>query len=304
MTPFIQNLLQVSIGMAVVVAMALLLLPLWKRRYSARWHKVIWLVIVVCLLLFFSFQLPWTGEEPSFWMYSGYLDEFPDGADETVSEDFSADYDGDSRQDRVYRQLDEEADTCRYRIEFANGDVLALEEPISNLGYPQVEGVDFTGDGQNEIIFYVSYPTSTNPLAFGDLTIFEKREEKYQQMQLPFMDGTDGYAQYLPVVYSKAEGQAITVSVPGTDFQQTVAIEDSLWTDNQYDTIFTRGDKMDMAVCAYQLRQKNSRHQLVCHVQLFDKWSSWGLDVVLTNAGQQFVIEDILFCEDIYSEWF
>ena len=200
MTPFIHNLLQVSIGMAVVVAMALLLLPLWQRRYSARWHKVIWLVIVVCLLLFFSLQLPWTGEEPSFWMYSGYLDEFPDGADETVSEDFSADYDGDSRQDRVYRQLDEEADTCRYRIEFANGDVLAPEEPISDLGYPQVEGVDLTGDGQNEIIFYVSYPTSTNPLAFGDLTIFEKREERYQQMQLPFMDGTDGYAQYLPVV--------------------------------------------------------------------------------------------------------
>ena len=83
-----------------------------------------------------------------------------------------------------------------------------------------------------------------------------------------------------------------------------MAIEDSLWTDNQYDTIFTRGDKMDMAVCAYQLRQKNSRQQLVCHVQLFDKWSDWGLDVVPTNAGQQFVIEDILFCEDIYSEWF
>ena len=38
MTPFIQNLLQVSIGMAVVVAMALLLLPLWQQRYSARWR--------------------------------------------------------------------------------------------------------------------------------------------------------------------------------------------------------------------------------------------------------------------------
>ena len=41
MTPFIQNLLQVSISMAVVLAVALLLVPLWRQRYSARWSKVI-----------------------------------------------------------------------------------------------------------------------------------------------------------------------------------------------------------------------------------------------------------------------
>ena len=35
MTPFIQNLLQVSISMAAVLAVVLLLVPLWQQRWSA-----------------------------------------------------------------------------------------------------------------------------------------------------------------------------------------------------------------------------------------------------------------------------
>ncbi|MBQ6852886.1 MAG: hypothetical protein IJO07_01780, partial [Peptococcaceae bacterium] len=58
MTNFIQNVLQISITMAAVIGVLLLLVPLWQKRYSAKWRKAIWLIIAVRLLVPFSIELP------------------------------------------------------------------------------------------------------------------------------------------------------------------------------------------------------------------------------------------------------
>ena len=58
MTNFIQNVLQISITMAAVIGVLLLLVPVWQKRYSAKWRKAIWLIIAVRLLMPFSIELP------------------------------------------------------------------------------------------------------------------------------------------------------------------------------------------------------------------------------------------------------
>ena len=58
MEPFVQTVLQISISIAAVIGLLLLLVPVWQKRYSARWRKVIWLVIAIRLLVPFSLELP------------------------------------------------------------------------------------------------------------------------------------------------------------------------------------------------------------------------------------------------------
>ena len=122
-------------------------------------------------------MIPEQQKPVSFWEYTGYLDAFPWETTEK-SEPYSFDYDGDGKVDRVYRYKAQDEGYYQYQIEFANGEVLKLEKPVSNIGYPQVDGVDLTGDGQNEIIFQIGYPTGTNPLACGELGVYEKQKGK------------------------------------------------------------------------------------------------------------------------------
>ena len=57
MTQLIQTILQISISMAVLIGILLLLVPVWQKHYSAKWRKIIWLIIAVRLLLPFSIEL-------------------------------------------------------------------------------------------------------------------------------------------------------------------------------------------------------------------------------------------------------
>ena len=41
MTAFIEMILQIGLSMAAVIGVLLLLIPLWQKRYSARWRKLI-----------------------------------------------------------------------------------------------------------------------------------------------------------------------------------------------------------------------------------------------------------------------
>jgi hypothetical protein len=164
--------------------------------------------------------------------------------------------------------------------------------------------VDLTGDGQNEIIFQVGYPTGTNPLACGELVVYEKQKGKYLLMQLPFEDGGEPYQQMLPVTYSKADGRAVKVSIPGTDFSQIVPIKDNaLWNDYQYGSTYITGETMQHCIWAYKIREMDGKTQFICSVQLFDKWSQCGLDIVLGYKKGELFIDEIEFCEDIYTEW-
>ena len=57
---FMKTILQISLSTAAVIGVLLLLVPLWQKRYSARWRKVIWLILAVRLLVPFSLELPQT----------------------------------------------------------------------------------------------------------------------------------------------------------------------------------------------------------------------------------------------------
>ena len=57
---FMETMLQISLSTAAVIGLLLLLVPLWQKRYSARWRKVIWLLLAVRLLVPFSLELPQT----------------------------------------------------------------------------------------------------------------------------------------------------------------------------------------------------------------------------------------------------
>ena len=60
MNQYAAALLQISLSMAAVIGVMLLLVPLWQKRYSARWRKGIWLLIALRLLVPVSLELPQT----------------------------------------------------------------------------------------------------------------------------------------------------------------------------------------------------------------------------------------------------
>lgn len=54
MSQLFETVLQISLSMTVVLGVLLLLVPVWQKHYSAKWRKVIWLVMAVRLLIPFS----------------------------------------------------------------------------------------------------------------------------------------------------------------------------------------------------------------------------------------------------------
>ena len=120
-------------------------------------------------------------------------------------------------------------------------------------------------------------------------------------MELPFETGDEEYQWKLPVTYSKADGQAVKVSIPGTDFSKIVPIEDNLWKDYNYKSDYARGKTQNGHIWAYKIRENNGVLQMICSIQLFDKWSDDGLDIVLAYENGRFVIEDVQFCENVYA---
>ena len=173
----------------------------------------------------------------------------------------------------------------------------------SNIGDIRIASSDLTGDGQEEFILVEGSMSSTNPLGIGELRIFEKMEDVYQSMRLPFKQDGETHRQMLTVTYNKAEGQTIKISVDGTAFQQIINIPDDLWNDAAYSSLYVNGHQESHTVWNCKVQNNNGIDKLVCSIQLFDKWSPWGLDIVLKYQDNQFVIDNILFCEDIYKAW-
>ena len=88
--------------------------------------------------------------------------------------------------------------------------------------------------GQNEIIFTMNYYTSTNPMAFGELEIFEKRKDGYRPMELPLAAlSEDSYEKGLQFTYELVEKNWIRITCKGTGFSQEFYISDDLCEANQ-----------------------------------------------------------------------
>ena len=128
------------------------------------------------------------------WQYVGYVDE---AEGYTWQEEFiDRDFDGDGTKDRVYREWFEEEQTAKYTIEFGNGRELIVSGGWET-GFPHVQAGDLTGNGEPEILFTLSYDTSTDPMSFGEMWVFEydKDSNSYKEMSLPLVNGDEGNGQ-------------------------------------------------------------------------------------------------------------
>lgn len=123
--------------------------------------------------------------------YTGYLDECTawDGYLQFTGQD----YDGDGKTDRVYRTNLIDDEMCTYRIEFGNGDVLETKQ--LGMGMPEIRTCDLNGDEVKEMLIQLSYGFSSDPNAYGETALFEKKKGSYVPLMPPeelctFMTGS------------------------------------------------------------------------------------------------------------------
>ncbi len=94
MEKLLEIVLQISLSTAAVIGVLLLLVPLWQKRYSAKWRKAIWLLLAVRLLIPFSPELSVTPVQMDMnwqavpvWQSAAMDNAIPDAADVAVTGD-------------------------------------------------------------------------------------------------------------------------------------------------------------------------------------------------------------------------
>lgn len=220
----------------------------------------------------------YTEESPlDHWSYFGYEDEFSG----SMAQDFrDQDYDNDGIYDRVYREPAGDTELVHYRIELGNGIVIDMDKGVYGTGFPHVKGADINGDGENEIVFSLTYDTSTDMRGFGDMAVYEKNGDTYEKAKLPFQEAEEGYEQTIAVLYEpvhEIHENLMRVSVDG--YETLVPINTYQWGNLSYSTCFN--EEMEGTVWDNYILNDNGEEKLVCKIHLFDKWSWYGLFAVL-----------------------
>lgn len=236
-----------------------------------------------------------TASAGGFREYSGYLDACRGWKGRTAFA--GQDYDGDGKTDRVYRTYLKDSEFCRYRIEFGNQTVLAIRRKVCYDGKPVIKSADINGDGEREIIFSQQYELSTDMRELGDTAVFEKKGNAYVQARLPFEQTGQGYAQEAVVHYQKKRGQLITVSLDGTDFRADVPIRRELWVDGRYREHY-KNISLASTVWDTFLTGDGKDVKLACKLHLFDKWSEYGLVLILDYENQRYVVKEVLLASE------
>lgn len=223
--------------------------------------------------------------------YTGYLDECVDWMN--CSQFQGKDYDGDGLTDRVYRENLTDYESCNYRIEFGNGDL--IEIPRMGSGMPDVMTCDLEGDGSKEILFQLSYGFSTDPMAFGEAAVFKKQNGKYEQL-LPPQDlcaymGEDEsdpqgslslYQPSLTLCYEKQSEWEIRVMA--RELAKFGVLDETVSVNDDVAAMFNSpsAEKEHRSVCYETTVVKGTKDLLELHFEVFQKWSSD--EVVVTTA--------------------
>ncbi|MCH5344701.1 MAG: hypothetical protein J1E64_11740 [Acetatifactor sp.] len=207
----------------------------------------------------------WVGH----WEYTGYLDECIQW---TEYEEFvGCDYDGDGLKDRVYREYHAKPNTgewCDYQVEFGNGEVI-LAQNCADTGFPQIQHGDLDGDGRQEILFTLSYPTSTYPPAFGNVMLYEWTREGYREAELPFSAHSyENHTYCLNVQYDPRPNFTFHTTVLENDFQMDVELDEDAWV-----MAGDREKRTDEEVLwEVTLIQEEEGAYLKCNFDLLGKW--------------------------------
>ena len=218
------------------------------------------------------------------WEYEGYVDECKEYH---WRDEFSdLDIDGDGTMDRLYRTCDTEAQTAVYTIEFGDGRKQEIPQGWDT-GFPHVQAGDTDGDGEKELLFTLTYDTSTDPMAFGDMWVFDYTDPAsgYQEVELPLAKGENG-AKMLTIDYDKPDGDIITIHVKQngytTDIDAGKDFIEGWWTDK----VVTE-DRM-----VYDAQIKNGA--IHCAAEVFNK-SGISLEFDLVWKNGAYVIENMAY---------
>ena len=226
------------------------------------------------------------------WEYEGYVDECKEY---TWWDEFAGcDYDGDGATDRVYRSYTADSDLATYRIEFGNGRTLEVPEGW-NTGFPHVQAGDLNNNGEVEVLFTLTYDTSTDPLEFGDMWLFfwDGEFEEYKEEPLPLATGENG-ARCLTIAYKKTAEDTLSVQVAQNGFScDVVAEEDQI--NNWY---YEDTDAEDILVYYADL-DKDCIH---CYTQMFSK-SGQCLTFDLVSKDYKFEIENMEYTDEPFYWW-
>ena len=162
------------------------------------------------------------------WEYNGYMDEFDKYYQ--VDEFVDKDYDGDGKTDRVYREFESDSEIAQYTIEFASGEKLLLPD-CWNTGFPHIQSADLDGDGDKEILLTLSYDTSTDIFAAGNVWLLDKSSTgEYEEVTLPLASGNESGCYGFNVDYGKPEGSIIPFTIRETGFKMDAELEEEYVT--------------------------------------------------------------------------
>lgn len=171
--------------------------------------------------------------------YSGYMDECTEWYSGNTDEsgyysdhrDFiDRDYDNDGKNDRVYREYipgTELSEESRYRIELSAGEPVTISS-LTN-GLPNIIAEDFDNDGENEILFTCNFEFASRPEYEGiDIAFFDKKDGKYERVELPFFRETNKY--YVPFEMTEDTNGDVIVSyqLEGEEEQRTTLPQDDI----------------------------------------------------------------------------
>lgn len=224
--------------------------------------------------------------------YTGYLDECADWSG--YSQFLERDYDEDGLTDRVYRENISEYESCNYRIEFGNGDL--IEIPRMGSGIPDVQRCDLDGDGTDEILFRQYYGFSTNPRAFGETAIFIKKNNQYEQLMPPqdlcaymkeetdFQGGSNRYQPCLTFCYEKQSEWEMRVMAK--ELAKVGILDEMVSLNDDLAAFFNQPDseREHVSVCYETTVTGGGKSILEFHFQVFNKWA---LDEVVVTAAYE-----------------
>lgn len=227
------------------------------------------------------------------WEYEGYVDECKEY---TWRKEFAdCDYDGDGKTDRVYRSHVADTDIATYTIEFGNGRTLTTPDGW-NTGFPHVQAGDLNGDGEPEILFTMTYDTSTDPLAFGDLWLFAWNGTDYEEEKLPLAAGENG-AKCITIDYQKTSDTTVAVQVAQNGFECEVSADEDALAYWYYEDA-----KNQNAMVYYADMETDGKAHIHCYAEMFSK-SGQCLEFDLVSKGDSYAIENMKYMDEPYYWW-
>ncbi len=152
------------------------------------------------------------------WDYNGYVDECTEYyfKDEFIDKDF----DGDGTSDRLFRSYEQDSEMAYYTIEYGNGKKVDVPE-AGYTGFPHIQMDDLDGDGEKDIVFNLTYDTSTDPLSVGEMWIFsyDADSDAYKEVEIPLKKG-EGGERYITFEISAPTDGVLTIENEDYSFSE------------------------------------------------------------------------------------